>query len=1007
MAELGLGIPKILTEKLISGVVKEACSFSQIKSLIKTLEETKPIIEAWLLDADATQLTNHAERVAFQQLISTLEKMNTSLDVREARAMRRQTMSRGRPIKKVLLFFSPSSNPIVCFFREAREVKALMEELDRIARKHNLLGNVFRLSFETVNQKQALTFEKRAFTSEVVVGRDRDRDNIIRMLLESSTAQETFSMVCIVGIGGMGKTTLAQYVFSNDRVKSHFDMMIWVYVPQVLIAEDVMQSMVAFATDEAHLQWGMLRLQYDFQRQITDKKILLVLDNVWDHELLSLQWQELRGLIGFCAPGSMVLTTTRSVGVAKTMGIVNRYMLEDLKKEDSWHLFKRIAFTQGQDPRVEAIGREIVQLCPNVPLVIRNIGHHLKGMCDITKWVDFKDKLAHPRSCGQAPNVMGILKLSYDKLDPKLKLCFAYCSLFPKGFVQQWFYRHPELFRFWIALGYVVESQSESQSLLDIARDYFHRLEDQGLLSVYGMHDVIHDLACWVAGPTCKRVYSSQGYEFDEERIRHLSLSLTRDTLLSMDLQCSLLNKTKKQLRSLFVSGNACMNPPKLNLPEFECLRVLSITGAGLIEMPRTISKLITLRHLDLSMNKFTKLPDSLTQLVNLLFLNLSYCVELQELPRGLSKLENLLELDLYECGKLQKLPTDVSKLTNLVSLNLNFCRSLEELARDMSKLVKLRELHLLGCPKLRHMPVGLGNCTGLEKLDLFVAKGPSSSWTIPSDSDGCEVGGLAELNRLNNLKGKLRIRVDGKWSSESEARAANLQGKEKLEGLTVEFVGGSSRDNEMMLEGFQPNANLRCVTIAGYKGERIPSWMHDMDYLSNLERIEIYNWKTQARICLGSFGRLPHLQFLYISKLPDLEYIESTTTATPLFSSLEELILASLPKLKGCFSGGVGATTFPRLNLGLEVVPEEFQGLSSLSSLTILNCNLLKGIPEWIETLASLEQLELDCPQLTSSPEQMVKLSNFDFGRGMGSSWLRGKRRGNGSTSSSNSHSL
>ena len=156
---------------------------------------------------------------------------------------------------------------------------------------------------------------------------------------------------------------------------------------------------------------------------------------------------------------------------------------------------------------------------------------------------------------------------------------------------------------------------------------------------------------------------------------------------------------------------------------------------------------------------------------------------------------------------------------------------------------------------------MGLGNCTGLEKLDLFVAKGPSSSRTIPSGSDDYEVGGLAELNRLNNLRGWLTIKIDGKWSSESEARAANLQGKEKLTELVIQFVGGSSRDNEMMLEGFQPNANLRHLGIWGYKGVRIPSWIHDIDYLSNLEEIRMHNW--EGCVCVGSFGRLPHLKLL------------------------------------------------------------------------------------------------------------------------------------------------
>jgi len=269
-----------------------------------------------------------------------------------------------------------------------------------------------------------------------------------------------------------------------------------------------------------------------------------------------------------------------------------------------------------------------------------------------------------------------------------------------------------------------------------------------------------------------------------------------------------------------------------------------------------------------------------------------------------------------------------------------------------MSKLVKPREFRLFGCRELRHMPVGLGNCIGLQVLDFFVAKGRSWSWmnpNSPSDSDDYEVGGLTDLNHLNNLKGGLTIKVDGKWSSESEARAANLQGKEKLTELGIEFVGGSSRDNEMMLEGFQPNVNLRNLWIEGYRGQSIPSWIDNKNYLSNLQQISISGW--EACIFLGSFGRLPYLKILKISLLPNLEYIEGTTTgsssddmlnadananfdhhpnnapsAASLFPSLEALTLHLLPKLKGwstmcaskskdrCFSSAAGAIIFPRL---------------------------------------------------------------------------------------------
>lgn len=610
---------------------------------------------------------------------------------------------------------------------------------------------------------------------------------------------------------------------------------------------------------------------------------------------------------------------------------------------------------------------------------------------------------------------METLKLTYDDLDLWVKRCFACCSLFPKGDR----IRKHELIYLWIALK-LLDPPSENQSLVDVANDCILCLKEEGLLvesqmskSEIEMHDLIHDLAVSVAEPEYKMV-DSGSCEFNE-RIRHVSFNYSKAEI-SGNSPCSSLSKMKKQLQSLFLVPRWLSNGPKLKLTlkglsKFDRLKVLRLQRAGLEEVASTIGELKLLRYLDLSGNSLIKkLPSSITKLVNLVFLNLSECEKLEELPRDVNKLQKLIYLDLRYCANLRKLP------------------------RGITELVKLRGLYLYGCWDLRHMPLGMRNMRDLQKLDLFVAKGQSSISTNPndpnesdSDDDG-EVGGIAELNSLNNLKGQLEIIVDGSWPLESEARAANLRGKKKLTKLSIHFRLGSNRENEeMMLEGFQPHTNLRKLEIHGYGGERLPSWIDDQGYY-NLKEIRISDW--EGRICVGSFGRHPHLKILTIRLCENLEYIESSTStgsnsdaimnadsdihpnhnhsapsAAPLFPSLQQLTLETLPKLKGwrrmCrsttssshrnndyFSLGAGAIAFPKLKeltligVGLEVIPEEFRGLSSLESLQIIrSCEQLKELPEWIDTLTSLVWLYIDkCAELASLLKQIAKLPNLKY---------------------------
>ncbi|XP_056694002.1 putative disease resistance protein RGA4 [Spinacia oleracea] len=140
--------------------------------------------------------------------------------------------------------------------------------------------------------------------------------------------------------------------------------------------------------------WNAVLLRDHVMQEIGGKKFLLVLDNVGflDHASLRMKWVDLKSLLQYGAKGSKVLITTPDKKVAQIMDSVNSYKLEGLTKEDSWVLFQKIAFTQYQEPGVEAIGMEISNMCPDMPLVIRNVASILASKRTVHEWQAFRDE---------------------------------------------------------------------------------------------------------------------------------------------------------------------------------------------------------------------------------------------------------------------------------------------------------------------------------------------------------------------------------------------------------------------------------------------------------------------------------------------------------------------------------------------------------------------------------------------------------------------------------------
>ena len=118
---------------------------------------------------------------------------------------------------------------------------------------------------------------------EDVIGREEDKNAIILLLLESNM-EENVLVIPIVGIGGLGKTTLAQYVYNDENVKSYFKLKMWVCISDVFNLKVILEKIIASATSNALGNLEIDQLQSQLHENIFQKKYLLVLDDLWNED---------------------------------------------------------------------------------------------------------------------------------------------------------------------------------------------------------------------------------------------------------------------------------------------------------------------------------------------------------------------------------------------------------------------------------------------------------------------------------------------------------------------------------------------------------------------------------------------------------------------------------------------------------------------------------------------------------------------------------------------------
>nr|XP_023916942.1 putative disease resistance protein RGA3 [Quercus suber] len=586
-----------IIEKIGNLAVQELGLLWGVKDEIVRLGERVSTIKAVvLLDAEKKEQT-HQVKEWLKRLSDAIYDADDLLDDISTEALRREVMiSQNKKAKKVCIYFS-KSNPHAYALKMAHEVKAMMERLDTIGRDRELFHLEERLEETQVRNRAR---ETHSFVcAETVIGRENDKNAIIGILLDSNV-EENVSILPIVGIGGLGKTTLAQLVFNDEEFKKHFEQKFWICVSDDFEVRVIVEKIIGRAKDIKQENLDLDILVNELKKEIDGKRYLLVLDDVWNDNRE--KWLDLKNILMSGAKGSRILVTTREEKVAKIVQTMQPYFLKGLNELEAWLLFKKMAFENGQEPKdpiIKSIGMEIIEKCRGVPLAIRSIGSLLYFKNPEKDWLSFKNN-----ELLKVADIQQILKLSYDHLPSYLKQCFAYSCLFPKDYK----IHKTTLIKMWMAQGFI-RSSSPDQCLEDIVHEYFMDLlwrsffqeveeDGRGNILQFKMHDLMHDLAKSIATFDSATFYSKE--EGINEKIRHVSFD--RMFLSSLGIPISLYKASRIRtfhLPSEFEYSYASLDKSTCNaiVSSFKFIRLLDLHDMSIKTIPSSIGKLKHLRY--------------------------------------------------------------------------------------------------------------------------------------------------------------------------------------------------------------------------------------------------------------------------------------------------------------------------------------------------------------------------------------------------------------------------
>ncbi|XP_075519560.1 putative late blight resistance protein homolog R1A-3 [Primulina tabacum] len=337
-------------------------------------------------------------------------------------------------------------------------------------------------------------------------------EHLIRVMEELTGQQPKRQIFPIVGMGGIGKTTLCRNVFENPLIVQHFHIRAWITVSQDYSFREIIRRLlretgVPFEREYQETTQSFEEMRDDqlgeqLHKSLSGRKYLIVMDDIWGVEV----WDEVKMFLPDNGNGSRIMVTTRRSDVAHRLSSCSPYKMDFLDENESWSLLCQIVFGQESYPvEFEGIGKQIAGNCRGLPLAIVVVGG-LLSKSDMTEeyWEYVAQHLSSVVNSENDEHCLSMLYLSYKHLPVHLKPCFLYMGIFPEDSE----IRVSKLIKLWVAEGFL--KPITAKSLEEVAEDYLKDLIDRNLVMVRtrksstkvrscSIHDLLRDLCSKVA----------------------------------------------------------------------------------------------------------------------------------------------------------------------------------------------------------------------------------------------------------------------------------------------------------------------------------------------------------------------------------------------------------------------------------------------------------------------------------------------------------------------------